>query len=95
VLDAVRQASRGRLQLSLELGEGWAVCRIGGEIPRGARGTLERICRQVIETNEFFEFDGSGVPEFDASGLVEPARSTCRLVLGDRAQRPVAEIAVS
>jgi N-acetylglucosaminyldiphosphoundecaprenol N-acetyl-beta-D-mannosaminyltransferase len=95
VLDAVRQASRGRLQLSLELGEGWAVCRIGGEIPRGARGTLEKICRQVIETNEFFEFDGSGVPEFDASGLLEPARPTCRLVLGDRAQRPVAEIAVS
>ena len=88
VLDAVRQASEGRLQLNLELGEGWAVCRIGGEIPRGALETLEGICRQVIKTNEFFEFDGSGVPEFDARGLVEPARSTCRLVLGDRSRRP-------
>jgi N-acetylglucosaminyldiphosphoundecaprenol N-acetyl-beta-D-mannosaminyltransferase len=87
VLDAVRQASEGRLQLNLELGEGWAVCRIGGEIPRGALGTLEGICRQVLQTNEFFEFDGSGVPEFDASGLVGPARSTCRLVLGDRTRR--------
>jgi N-acetylglucosaminyldiphosphoundecaprenol N-acetyl-beta-D-mannosaminyltransferase len=94
VLDALRQASRGRLQLSLELGDGWAVCRIGGEIPQGARTTLEGICRQVIETNEFFEFNGSGVPEFDASGLVEPAGSTCRLVLGDRIERPEAEIAV-
>jgi N-acetylglucosaminyldiphosphoundecaprenol N-acetyl-beta-D-mannosaminyltransferase len=94
VFDAVRQASGGRLQLSLELGEGWAVCRIWGEIPKGARGTLEGICRQVAETNEFFELNSGGVPEFDASGLVEPARSTSRLVIGDRPGRPVAEIAV-
>ena len=95
VFDAVRQASGGTLQLSLELGEGWAVCRIGGEIPHGARRTLEGICQQVLETNEFFEFDGGGVPEFDARGVVEAARSTCRLVVGTRATRPVPEIAVS
>jgi N-acetylglucosaminyldiphosphoundecaprenol N-acetyl-beta-D-mannosaminyltransferase len=93
VFDAVRQASRGRLQLNLELGEGWAVCRIGGEIPEGARSTLEGICRQVIETNEFFEFNNDGALEFDAKGLVEPAKSGCRLVTGDRTGRPVAEIA--
>lgn len=90
VLDAVRQASRGRLQLSLELGEGWAVCKIGGEIARGTRGILERICRHMLEANELFELDASGVPEFDASGLADSARPTCRLVL---AERPVAEIA--
>lgn len=93
VLDAVRQLSRGRLQLNLELGDGWAVCRIGGEIPEGARSTLEGICRQVIETNEFVEFKGEGVPEFDARALVESAGSTCRLVIGDRPGRPTAEVA--
>jgi N-acetylglucosaminyldiphosphoundecaprenol N-acetyl-beta-D-mannosaminyltransferase len=93
-LDAVRQASGGRLQLSLELGEGWAVCRIGGEIPRGVRSTLEGICRQVLKSNDVFEFDGGGVPDFDASELIEPAGSNCRLVLGDRSWRPVEEIAV-
>lgn len=95
VLDAVRLASRGRLQLNLELGEGWAVCRIGGEIPEGARSTLEGICRQVIEKNEFFEFKGDGVPEFDTSGLVESAKSTCRLVIADRPGRPIAEVVVT
>ncbi len=93
VLDAVRQASRGRLQLNLELGDGWAVCRIGGEIPLGSRATLERICRQVLDTNEFFEFDSSGVPEFDASGLMEPAQTNCRLVLAGQPWRPAAGVA--
>jgi N-acetylglucosaminyldiphosphoundecaprenol N-acetyl-beta-D-mannosaminyltransferase len=94
VLDGVRQASGRTLNLNLELGDGWAVCRIGGEIPVGARGTLEGICRQVIETNEFFEFNGGGVPEFDTSGLTQPARSNCRLVIVDRPPRPVKEVTV-
>jgi N-acetylglucosaminyldiphosphoundecaprenol N-acetyl-beta-D-mannosaminyltransferase len=93
VLDAVRLASGGRLQLSLELGEGWAVCRIGGEIPPGARETLERICGHVLETNEFFQFDGGGVPDFDASGLMSRTRSKCRLVVGEVLPRPAAQVA--
>lgn len=85
VFDAVQQASRGRLQLSLELCEGSAVCRIGGDIPTGARETLESVFRQILESREF---------EFESSGAVEAARSTCRFVLNDRALRAVAKIAV-
>jgi N-acetylglucosaminyldiphosphoundecaprenol N-acetyl-beta-D-mannosaminyltransferase len=90
VLDAIRLASRGRLQLNLEMGDGWAVCRIGGEIPEGARSTLEGICRQVIETNDFFEFQGDGVPEFDAAGLVESAKSSRQWTKNGRAVGKVA-----
>jgi N-acetylglucosaminyldiphosphoundecaprenol N-acetyl-beta-D-mannosaminyltransferase len=94
VFAAIRQASGGRLQMSLELGNGWAVCRMRGEIPPGARRTLDGICRQVLESNEFFELDSDGVPEFDASGLVEPAQSACRVIVGERPQGSVAQIAV-
>jgi N-acetylglucosaminyldiphosphoundecaprenol N-acetyl-beta-D-mannosaminyltransferase len=93
VLDAVREASRGRLQLNLELGEGWAVCRIGGEIPQTVRSTLEGICRQVLDSNEIFEFDASGVPEFDPSDLLRPSLSNCRLVFAETSRSSVAGVA--
>jgi len=89
-LDAVRQVSGGRLQLNLELGEGWAVCRIGGRIPEGAHFTLDEICRRVLETNEHFEFDASGVPEFNPSGLLRPTLSRCRVVFVDSSRTTAA-----
>jgi N-acetylglucosaminyldiphosphoundecaprenol N-acetyl-beta-D-mannosaminyltransferase len=85
VFDAVQQASRGRLQLSLELCEGSAVCRIGGEIPPRAREILEGVFHQVLASREL---------QFDSSGAVEPTRSAYRFLLGDRSRRPVTRIAV-
>ena len=82
VYDAVREASRGRLQMSIELGDGWAACRIGGEMPEGARSTIERICLQVLENNEFFDFQNDGVLEFDADRMFEARKSRPHLVAG-------------
>ena len=93
VWDAIKQASRGSLQLTLELGQGWAVGRIGGEIPASARNTLERICRLVLEANEVFEFDVSGVPGFDPSGLLGPVPSKCHLVFDDSSRSREAQVA--
>ena len=95
VFEGIRQASRGRLQLNLELGEGWAVCRIGGQIPEGARDTVETICRQVSENNEFFELKNDGVLEFDTTALQQPGRPVKAFAASANGQRrPVAEIAV-
>ena len=85
VFDAVRQASHGRLRLSLELCDGSAVCRIGGDIPPGAREMLEGVFRQILASRQF---------EFESSGVIEPARSTCRFALNNRALRVAAKTAV-
>jgi N-acetylglucosaminyldiphosphoundecaprenol N-acetyl-beta-D-mannosaminyltransferase len=83
VWDAIRHASGGRLQFNLEMGDGWAVGRIGGELPAGARSTLERICRLLAEENDDFEFDVTGVPGFDPSGMLGPTPSKFRLIFND------------
>jgi N-acetylglucosaminyldiphosphoundecaprenol N-acetyl-beta-D-mannosaminyltransferase len=79
-MDAVRQISRGRLQVNVELGESWAVCRISGEIPPGARGTLEDICHCIRQNNEHFEFDASGMAEFDPGNLISVIRQPGKVV---------------
>jgi hypothetical protein len=87
VWDAIREASGRRLQLNLELGDGWAVGRIGGELPASARNTLERICHLLLEANDDFEFDVTGVPGFDPSGMIGPTPAKLRVVF-DNAPRP-------
>ncbi|MBV8902814.1 MAG: WecB/TagA/CpsF family glycosyltransferase [Acidobacteriia bacterium] len=85
VLDAVRDASRGNLQLNLEIGDGWASCRIGGRISGSTRRTLEEICLRVLEMHQHFEVDASGVPEFDPSDLICSSRGSGRLLYINRA----------
>jgi N-acetylglucosaminyldiphosphoundecaprenol N-acetyl-beta-D-mannosaminyltransferase len=79
-MEAVRQLSRGRLQMNVELGESWAVCRISGEIPPGARRTLEDICLCIRQANEHFEFDASGMAEFDPGNLISVIRQPGKVV---------------
>jgi N-acetylglucosaminyldiphosphoundecaprenol N-acetyl-beta-D-mannosaminyltransferase len=82
-LDAVRQISRGRLQINLELGENWATCRIVGDISPAVQATLEQICQSIRMTNQHFEFDASGVTDFDPSHLLTPVRPSGRVVYVD------------
>jgi len=90
VMDAIRKASHGCLQLNLELGEGWASCRINGEIPPHMRGTLEDICRRVMDVTEHFELDSSGAPDFDSSHLATCTASGSRVVFIDSPRAPAA-----
>ena len=85
-LDAIRKASRGRLQMNLELGENWAVCRISGDISPNARATLEQICQSVRMAHPHFEFDASGMTDFDPGSLLTPLRSSGRVVYVDAPQ---------
>ncbi len=68
---AVRLASRGRLQVSLELGDNWAICRMSGEIPESARQTLEEIFQSVRQNSGHLEFDVSGVTNADSGELID------------------------
>jgi N-acetylglucosaminyldiphosphoundecaprenol N-acetyl-beta-D-mannosaminyltransferase len=89
-LDAVRQISRGRLQISVELGENWAKCRIAGDLPPGARQTLEEICSSIRQTNEHFELDASGMAEFEPGNLLNSIRQPGKLVFVEAPRKQVA-----
>jgi N-acetylglucosaminyldiphosphoundecaprenol N-acetyl-beta-D-mannosaminyltransferase len=92
-LDAIRKVSRGRLQMNLELGENWAACRISGDIPPNARATLEEICHSVRMAHQHFEFDASGMKDFDPSRLLTPIRPSGRVVYVDSTKVKTAGVA--
>ena len=72
-LEAVRLISPGRLQISLDLGDGWALCRIRGDLPVGGRATLEDICHGLRRAHANVVFDTSGAAGFDPAILAWPA----------------------
>lgn len=72
LLEAVQQLATGRLQINLELGDNWAVCRVSGEVPAGAHATLEAICHRVRQAHELFEFDASGMVGLDRANILSP-----------------------
>jgi N-acetylglucosaminyldiphosphoundecaprenol N-acetyl-beta-D-mannosaminyltransferase len=74
-LDAVRQSSRHRLRINLELGESWATCRMSGDIPVGARSTLEQICQSLRLGHPHIEFDTSEMTGFEPGTLMASNRS--------------------
>jgi N-acetylglucosaminyldiphosphoundecaprenol N-acetyl-beta-D-mannosaminyltransferase len=88
-LEAIRGISRGSLQLNVELGNGWAVCRIAGELPLGARQTLEEICLCLRQSCDHFELDASGVAEFNSSGLIDAIQSSETVPYAEPAARAV------
>lgn len=92
-LDAVRQMSRGRLQLTMELGENWATCRIIGDVPASARSALEQICRSLRMTQEHFEVDATGAADFDPSFLLTPVHPAGRVVYIDASSAKAAGVA--
>jgi len=91
--DAVKQVSRGRLQINLELGENWATCRIGGDLSPGARTTLEQICQYVRMAHQHFDFDANGIADFDPSVSLSPARPSGRAGYVDAPQVKTAGVA--
>jgi N-acetylglucosaminyldiphosphoundecaprenol N-acetyl-beta-D-mannosaminyltransferase len=61
-MEAIRQVSRGRVQLNLEIGENWAFCRIvGDEIPESARKAIEEICQSLRRVSEHFEIETTSI----------------------------------
>ncbi len=81
--DAVRQISPGKLQINVELGESWAVCRVTGDLSEGVRRTLEEICNQLRKTNDHFEIDASGLVGADSSKLIGSMGSLEGVVYGE------------
>jgi N-acetylglucosaminyldiphosphoundecaprenol N-acetyl-beta-D-mannosaminyltransferase len=63
-MEAIRQVSRGRVQLNLEIGENWALCRIAGDdIPASARKAIEEICQSLRRVSEHFEIETTSISE--------------------------------
>jgi N-acetylglucosaminyldiphosphoundecaprenol N-acetyl-beta-D-mannosaminyltransferase len=57
VADAVRRLAPAEVQICIEAGSNWAVCRVGGRrIPLG-REEADGICRQILEMVEHRNFD--------------------------------------
>ncbi len=57
VADALRRMAPARMQLCIEAGSNWAVCRIGGRFIPLDREEADGICRQILERIEHLSPD--------------------------------------
>jgi N-acetylglucosaminyldiphosphoundecaprenol N-acetyl-beta-D-mannosaminyltransferase len=57
VADALRRMAPAQMQMCIEAGSNWAVCRIGGRFIPLDRETAERVCRQILELIDHHAFD--------------------------------------
>ncbi|MEO8659369.1 MAG: WecB/TagA/CpsF family glycosyltransferase [Bryobacteraceae bacterium] len=67
--EAIRSVSPQRMQLSIEFGEGWAECRVGGEMSDAAPAVRE-IIRQLLASERRVKFDTTGLGREEADGLM-------------------------
>ncbi len=81
--DAIRGISRNRLQINLELGDKWAICRLSGDLPSSARPVLEEILSCVRQANDHLELDASGMTDFDPDHLISPVRQSEKTAFGE------------
>jgi N-acetylglucosaminyldiphosphoundecaprenol N-acetyl-beta-D-mannosaminyltransferase len=58
---ALRAVAPQRLQLTVEAGDGWAVCRVAGQLGAGEEALLEDLCRRIMQTHPHFSVESQAV----------------------------------
>lgn len=76
VADVIRIAAPRRLQLSIETGDGWAMCRLGGELGAEDAKLVEEICRKLMQQHGRVQLDASAVIAADPESLMHLTRAS-------------------
>jgi len=82
VADALRRMAPAEMQMSIESGADWAICRVGGRLIPLSREEAEGVCRQVLEMIDHPAEVGTARPELpltarsrDGCGAYPPVTS--------------------